>query len=116
MIYHSDLEPTIEFIDFVKTSLCSSVMRILPRHLREVVSVLDISHLHQSLIGMSYTGANLAFMDVLKNWPLFGSTVYEVSVSFFHMLMLNKIINQICSLMRFLDKAWSVSLIYCIAL
>ena len=56
-------------------------MRILPRHLRELIDVSEISDVHKTLIGTSAVAANIAFLDVLKHWPLYGATFFEVTVS-----------------------------------
>ncbi|XP_074662295.1 pleckstrin homology domain-containing family H member 2-like [Tubulanus polymorphus] len=59
----------------------STVTRILPRSLRDSVHDNDIMAMHGALKGMDATQAHLASMDVLRNWPLYGAMVYEVTQS-----------------------------------
>lgn len=56
-------------------------MRILPRHLRELINIADIQTVHKTLTGISPIAADIAFLDVLKHWPLYGASFYEVTVS-----------------------------------
>ena len=57
-------------------------MRILPRHLRELVDSSDVARVHASLKGTTIISANVAFIDILRHWPLYGATMYDVTVSF----------------------------------
>lgn len=59
----------------------SSVVRILPRHLRDLMVLSEISSIHRTLMGISPLVANIAFLEILKQWPLYGAVLYEVSVS-----------------------------------
>lgn len=59
----------------------SSVVRILPRSMRANIKVEDIVAAHQNLLDMTPNQAILTFIEMLKSWPLFGSTLFEVSVS-----------------------------------
>ena len=59
----------------------SSVMRILPRHLRDLVDSGDIARVHSTLKGTDLISANVAFIDILRHWPLYGATMYDVTVS-----------------------------------
>jgi hypothetical protein len=78
------LEKILHTDVIVMTSLdFSTVTRILPRNIRELVREDDISAMHKALTGMDATQANIAFMEVLRNWPLYGATMFEVSVSNF---------------------------------
>lgn len=63
------------------TFVFSSVVRILPRHLRDLMVLSEISMVHRTLVGTSPLVANIAFLDILKQWPLYGAVLYEVSVS-----------------------------------
>ena len=56
-------------------------MRVLPRRLREFIHVEEIECAYRTLGGISSVQADIAFLDVLKNWPLYGATIYQVSVS-----------------------------------
>ena len=56
-------------------------MRILPRHLRHLISAEEIAPLHKSLRGHFHSRVNTAFLDVLRHWPLFGANMFEVTVS-----------------------------------
>lgn len=60
----------------------SSVMRILPRDMRPHVNVEEISAAYKALNDVSPQQAIMSFIQLLKNWPLFGSTVFEVSQSY----------------------------------
>ena len=57
-------------------------MRILPRHLRDLIHVSDISTDHRNLYSLSPMASNVAFIEVLKHWPLYGATFFDVTVSF----------------------------------
>ncbi|GAB1607514.1 unconventional myosin-X isoform X1 [Argonauta hians] len=59
----------------------SSVMRILPRDMRPQVKVEDIQAAYKMLTDVSPQQAIMSFMQLLKVWPLFGATVFEVSQS-----------------------------------
>ena len=61
---------------------CSTVVRILPRHLRDLQST-EIRAVHETLIGTAPLIANVAFLEILKQWPLYGATMFEVSVSLY---------------------------------
>ncbi len=56
-------------------------MRILPRHLRKLINVWDISLDHKMLMGTSALAATISFIEILKHWPLYGATFFDVSVS-----------------------------------
>lgn len=58
----------------------SSVMRILPRDMRPYVKLEDIVILHKSMSDLMPGQAVLQFIEVLKAWPLFGASVFEISV------------------------------------
>jgi len=59
----------------------STVVRILPRHLRELTQPAEIRAAHETLVGTAALHANIAFLEILKQWPLFGAIQFEVSVS-----------------------------------
>jgi len=61
----------------------STVVRILPRHLRELTQPAEIRFAHEALVGTPALLANVAFLEILKQWPLFGAIQFEVSVSIF---------------------------------
>ena len=65
-----------------------SVMRILPRHLRDLINIADIAAVHSGLEGTSPMSANVAFLDILHLWPLYGATFYKVTVSIISSLFL----------------------------
>ena len=56
-------------------------MRILPRHLRDLIHVTDIAADHRNLFELSPMAANIAFIEVLKHWPLYGASFFDVTVS-----------------------------------
>jgi len=58
----------------------STVVRILPRHLRELTQPVEIRAVHETLVGTPALLANVAFLEILKQWPLFGAIQFEVSV------------------------------------
>ncbi|KAL4238111.1 hypothetical protein ACF0H5_002823 [Mactra antiquata] len=60
----------------------SSVMRILPRDMRPHVRLEDIVILHKSMSDLMPSQAVLQFIEVLKSWPLFGASVFEISQSY----------------------------------
>ena len=68
------------FVNFPDCN-CRSVMRILPRHLRDLIHVTDIAADHRNLFELSPMAANIAFIEVLKHWPLYGATFFDVTVS-----------------------------------
>jgi hypothetical protein len=51
-----------------------------------LVNVEDIRAAHHNLTDMLPNQAILTFIEMLKSWPLFGSTLFEVSVSTFSLL------------------------------
>ena len=59
----------------------SSVMRILPRDMRPHVRLEDVVILHKSMSDLMPGQAVLQFIEVLKSWPLFGASIFEISVS-----------------------------------
>ena len=59
----------------------SSVVRILPRHLRDLMQTNEISAVYKNLAGMTGLEANIAFLNILREWPLFGATMFDVSQS-----------------------------------
>ena len=61
--------------------LFSPVMRILPCDMRPYVHLEDIVILHKSMSDLMPGQAVLQFIEVLKSWPLFGASVFEISVS-----------------------------------
>lgn len=56
-------------------------MRILPRHLRELIHIPDISLVHKTLHAVSPMSANIRFLQVIRHWPLYGATCFDVVVS-----------------------------------
>ncbi|XP_060082957.1 myosin-I heavy chain-like [Ylistrum balloti] len=56
----------------------SSVIRILPRDMRTEVKVEDIAVAHKAVMNMTPGQAMLAFIELLKSWPLFGATIFQV--------------------------------------
>ncbi|KAL3874589.1 hypothetical protein ACJMK2_037577 [Sinanodonta woodiana] len=60
----------------------SSVIRILPRDMRSSVMLEDVAAMHKSLVDLMPSQAILQFIEVLKTWPLFGATIFEVSQNY----------------------------------
>lgn len=56
-------------------------MRILPRHLRDLIRLDDVMANHKRLGKMSQFKAQIDFLRLLQLWPLFGSVMFEVDVS-----------------------------------
>ena len=56
-------------------------MRILPRHIRDLIQVPEIATVHKLCVGMSQIAANIACLHILSQWPLYGASFFEVSVS-----------------------------------
>ena len=82
----SDLVTTLVFPrggSFIVFS--SSVMRILPRDMRPHVRLEDVVILHKSMIDLMPAQAVLQFIEVLKSWPLFGASIFEISVRLQHL-------------------------------
>ena len=61
--------------------MTSSVMRILPRDMRPHVRLEDVVILHKSMSDLMPGQAVLQFIEVLKSWPLFGASIFDISVS-----------------------------------
>ena len=59
----------------------SSVVRILPRHLRDLMQTNEMSAVYKKLAGMTGLEANIAFLNILREWPLYGATMFDVSQS-----------------------------------
>lgn len=59
----------------------SSYLRILPPYVKDSVRVEDIVCVHNSLMELTPNQAILAFIEVLKQWTLFGAQVFSVSVN-----------------------------------
>ncbi|KAJ8309061.1 hypothetical protein KUTeg_013935 [Tegillarca granosa] len=51
----------------------------MPRDIRTSIRVEDIVVAHKSVLDLTPNQAILAFIELLKKWDLFGSTVFEVS-------------------------------------
>ena len=66
---------------YLREYVFSSVMRILPRHLRDLINMEEIPPLHKTLLGTAPTQANITFMNILRLWPLYGATMFDVTVS-----------------------------------
>ncbi|XP_055956825.1 myosin-I heavy chain isoform X1 [Patella vulgata] len=64
----------------------SSVTRILPRDIRPTVKIDDIATTHKTILDLSPQQAVLGFINVLKNWSLFGATVFEIGQTYTSML------------------------------
>ena len=77
----SDVSVYDKPIYFHPTRTPSSVVRILPRHLRELIGIEEIEAEHKILNSTTAFTSNTLFIHILSQWPLFGSSVYEVSVS-----------------------------------
>lgn len=56
-------------------------MSILPRDLRCSVRPEEVATTHKTVLDMSPHQAITQFISILKNWQLFGTTVFAVSVS-----------------------------------
>ncbi|CAH1792132.1 unnamed protein product [Owenia fusiformis] len=77
----SALRAQAEHGDISLSDTCDyySVMRILPRSLRETIDTSEIEAIHQSLEGTEPRKAVLSFIDLLsKSWPLRGAAVFEI--------------------------------------
>ncbi|ELU17223.1 hypothetical protein CAPTEDRAFT_210514 [Capitella teleta] len=70
---HGDHDETDSHFDY------TSVIRILPRHLRDQVQSAEVAKVHASLKGLDIMSANVAFIDILRHWPLYGATMYDVT-------------------------------------
>nr|XP_034326517.1 myosin-I heavy chain isoform X5 [Crassostrea gigas] len=60
----------------------SSYLRILPPYVKDSVRVEDIVCVHNSLMELTPNQAILAFIEVLKQWTLFGAQVFSVSQNY----------------------------------
>ena len=55
-------------------------MKILPRELRCGVRPEEVATTHKTVLDMSPHQAVTSFISLLRNWQLFGATIFEVSV------------------------------------
>ncbi|XP_059160288.1 unconventional myosin heavy chain 6-like isoform X2 [Physella acuta] len=60
----------------------TSVMRILPRDMRCTVRPEEVATAHKTVLDMSPHQAVISFIHLLKSWPLFGTTIFEVSQTY----------------------------------
>ncbi|XP_035824689.1 myosin-I heavy chain [Aplysia californica] len=60
----------------------TSVMRILPRDMRCTVRPEEVATTHKTVLDMSPHQAVVSFINLLKNWSLFGATIFEVSQTY----------------------------------
>ncbi|XP_022328924.1 unconventional myosin heavy chain 6-like isoform X8 [Crassostrea virginica] len=60
----------------------SSCLRILPPYIRDSVRLDDIACAHNSVMELTPNQAILAFIEVLKQWTLFGAHVFSVSQNY----------------------------------
>lgn len=58
-----------------------STMRIVPREMRDKVSIEAIEICHRELVGVTVLRSKLKSIELLKTWPLFGSKLFIVTVS-----------------------------------
>ncbi|KAK3585200.1 hypothetical protein CHS0354_027488 [Potamilus streckersoni] len=72
----SEMTETKSEIDY------SSVIRILPRDMRSSVKLEDVALMHKSMVDLMSSQAILQFIEILKTWPLFGATIFEVSQNY----------------------------------
>lgn len=56
------------------------MLRILPRPMRGYIRLEDIVTVHRTLLDLSPQQAVTSFISVLQEWPLFGATIFPVSV------------------------------------
>ena len=56
----------------------SIIDRYIPRHLRQKARPEDLARKHKELVGMSEKKANEAYMEFVRQWPLYGSTIFDV--------------------------------------
>ncbi|BFZ12100.1 hypothetical protein BsWGS_15138 [Bradybaena similaris] len=60
----------------------TSVMRILPRDIRCTIRPEEIATTHKTVLDMSPQQAIVSFINVLRSWQLFGTTVFAVSQTY----------------------------------
>ncbi|XP_056022495.1 myosin-I heavy chain-like isoform X9 [Ostrea edulis] len=60
----------------------SSSSRILPAYIRDSVRLEDVACVHNSFLELTPNQAILAFIEVLKQWDLFGAQVFNVSQNY----------------------------------
>ena len=66
---------------FLHRYLCSSVIdSTLPKHMRQPMQPDDVAKKHRELGSMPGDEANLSFYDFIRQWQLYGSTIFEVLV------------------------------------
>ena len=58
-----------------------AVVRILPRHLRDLIRLDDVMTNHKRLGKLSQFKAQIDFLRLLQLWPLFGAVMFEIDVS-----------------------------------
>ncbi|XP_062572386.1 myosin-I heavy chain-like isoform X2 [Saccostrea cucullata] len=60
----------------------SSCLRILPAYIRDSVRLEDVACVHNSVMELLPNQAILAFIEILKQWTLFGAQVFNVSQNY----------------------------------
>eukprot|EP00118_Oscarella_pearsei_P025077 m.307450 g.307450 ORF g.307450 m.307450 type:complete len:2013 (+) comp42307_c0_seq1:102-6140(+) len=84
-VYLAALRAHVELGEFVEDQAfdySSITDQYLPKHMQQKVEVSKIVQRHRELVGRSKSDCNQAFMDFFRQWPLYGSTIFEVLQSY----------------------------------
>ena len=63
-------------------SLRTVIERCIPKHLRQHVRPEDLARKHREYSDLSEQECNEAYIAFIRQWPLYGSTVFEVWQSY----------------------------------
>ena len=56
----------------------SIIERYIPKHMRQKVRPEDIARKHRDHMELSEQDCNEAYMSFIRQWPLYGSTIFDV--------------------------------------
>uniref|UniRef100_UPI00397E9B7B hypothetical protein n=1 Tax=Salmonella sp. s51228 TaxID=3159652 RepID=UPI00397E9B7B len=60
----------------------SILERFVPKYLRNKIQISDIARKHRDLVGFSRIECDETFMNFIQQWPLYGSTIFDVHQSY----------------------------------
>ena len=86
-------------------------MRILPRDMRPHVRLEDVVILHKAMSDLMPGQAVLQFIEVLKSWPLFGASIFEISVRIYIIWNIGKDLHKLLPITAY---GWLSVLIVCV--
>lgn len=69
----------LDDVSFKVVFLCRTIIeRYIPKHMRQKVRPEDIFRKHREYSDLSEQDSNEAYMSFIRQWPLYGSTIFDV--------------------------------------